>query len=136
MLVVVGALGAVCEYLAASACAAWLEPIFSWRILWFMKLPTGLVLILSNALIPESPEFLLKLGRVAEMRETLRGFGCIVSTYDAAGLSARRSAARAPRAEAASNASRLSVLPSLVGPTWALSIGAVAWGLVNFGLLL
>ncbi|MGJ7523919.1 MFS transporter [Variovorax sp. LT1P1] len=136
VLVLVGGLGAVGGYLAASACAAWLEPIFSWRILWFMNLPTGLVLILLNAFIPESPKFLLKLGRVAEMRETLRGFGCIVSTDDAAGLSARRSTARAPRPVAASNASRLSVLPSLVGPTWALSIVAVAWGLVNFGLLL
>ena len=64
-LVLVGGLGAVGGYLAASALSAWLVPIFSWRILWFLNLPTGLVLIFLNVFIPESPKFLLALGRIA-----------------------------------------------------------------------
>lgn len=130
VLVLVGGLGAVGGYLAASGCAAWLEPILSWRILWFLNLPTGLILIFLNSLIPESPKFLLSLGRIAEMRETLRGFGCIVSAADDGGSEAP--AAAGPARDGARRA-----LPGgLLGPTVALSIAAIAWGLINFGLLL
>jgi len=129
VLVLVGGLGAVGGYLAASGFAAWLEPILSWRILWFLNLPTGLLLIFLNAFIPESPKFLLALGRIAEMRQTLAGFGCIVST-DGAAAPASAEPAAAPREPA------LRTLPGLLGPTWALSIAAIAWGLINFGLLL
>lgn len=129
VLVLVGGLGAVGGYLAASGFAAWLEPIFSWRILWFLNLPTGLVLIFLNAFIPESPKFLLKLGRVAEAHATLQGFGCIVREGSARAASLARSAAQ-------EGAPRLAALPGLLGPTWALSITALAWGLINFGLLL
>ncbi|MDP9046217.1 MAG: MFS transporter [Pseudomonadota bacterium] len=133
VLVLVGGVGAVGGYLAASGCAAWLEPVFSWRILWFLNLPTGLALIFLNAFIPESPKFLLRLGRLVEMRETLRGFGCVVRAEGAdpnghvglAGDDRRARVNPAPR-----------VLPGLIGSTWALSIAAFAWGLVNFGLLL
>src|SRR4029077_15645806 len=61
-LVLVGGLGAVGGYFAASACSALLVPIFSWRILWLMNLPTGLLLILLGGLIPESAKFLLSRG--------------------------------------------------------------------------
>src|SRR5215218_3758465 len=77
-LVLVGGLGAAGGYLAASACLAWLVPILSWRILWFLNLPTGLALIFLNAFIPESPKFLLALGRVREAHIVLRRFGCMV----------------------------------------------------------
>lgn len=65
VMVLVGGLGAIGGYLAASGCAAWLEPLLSWRILCFMNLPTGLLLIALNAFIPESPKFLLAMGRIA-----------------------------------------------------------------------
>jgi putative MFS transporter len=35
MLVLLGGIGTTGGYLAASLCAAWLEPQFGWRILWF-----------------------------------------------------------------------------------------------------
>ncbi|MGQ0668258.1 MAG: MFS transporter [Actinomycetota bacterium] len=41
LVVLHGGMGTVGGYLAASAIAAWLVPHFSWRILWFMNLPTG-----------------------------------------------------------------------------------------------
>src|SRR6478672_9023032 len=71
-------MGAAGGYLAASALSAWLVPILSWRILWFLNLPTGLALIFLNVFIPESPKFLLALGRVREAHVVLRRFGCIV----------------------------------------------------------
>ena len=51
-LVLVGGLGAVGGYFAASGFAATLEPIFSWRILWLLNLPTGLMLLATGRFIP------------------------------------------------------------------------------------
>jgi putative MFS transporter len=123
VLVLVGGLGAVGGYLAASGCAAWLEPIYSWRILWFLNLPTGLVLIFLNAFIPESPKYLAAQGRIAEAIRTLKGFGCDVHTEP-----------RAPAAPVPAGGAH--VTHELAARTWALSIAAIAWGLINFGLLL
>jgi putative MFS transporter len=123
VLVLVGGLGAVGGYLAASGCAAWLEPIFSWRILWFLNLPTGLLLIFLNAFIPESPKYLAAQGRIAEAIRTLRGFGCEVHAE-----------VREPIAPAPAGGAH--VTHELAARTWALSIAALAWGLINFGLLL
>src|SRR3954468_9973808 len=75
-LVLVGGLGAVGGYLAASALSAWLHPMFGWRILWFLNLPTALLLIFLNVFVPESPKFLMSIGRIAEAHAVLRGFGC------------------------------------------------------------
>jgi putative MFS transporter len=125
VLVLVGGLGAVGGYLAASACAAWLEPIYSWRILWFLNLPTGLVLIFLNAFIPESPKYLAAQGRIDEAIRTLRGFGCDVHAE-----------ARVPAPPSPVPAPGAHVTHELAARTWALSIAAVAWGLINFGLLL
>jgi putative MFS transporter len=125
-LVLVGGLGAVGGYLVASACSAWLQPFFGWRILWFLNLPTGLVLIFLNIYVPESPKFLLALGRVEEAHAVLRSFGCTLRDTGAAvaaGIGAAAvGVARLPR--------------RYVAQTWALSIVALAWGLINFGLLL
>jgi putative MFS transporter len=124
-LVLVGGLGAAGGYLAASALSAWLVPMFSWRILWFLNLPTGLALIFLNVFIPESPKFLLALGRVREAHVVLRRFGCIVHE------SGTRMPTRPSRGEPG-----LAVPPAYVAQTIALSVVALAWGLINFGLLL
>lgn len=126
VLVLVGGLGSVGGYLAASGFAAWLEPVLSWRILWFLNLPSGLILIFLNTLIPESPKFLMAIGRRREAHDTLRGFGCTV-----------RDAGTAPAHPWYDETLPPTHLPQrLVGTTWALSITALAWGLINFGLLL
>ena len=125
-LVLVGGLGAVGGYLAASALSAWLQPIFGWRILWFLNLPTGLILIFLNAYVPESPKFLLAIGRVAEAHAVLRNFGCTVRDVGVAAVE-----------KVESTLATVAHLPqSYVARTWALSIAAIAWGLINFGLLL
>lgn len=123
VLVLVGGLGSVGGYLAASGFSAWLEPILSWRILWLLNLPTGLMLIFLNALIPESPKFLMALGRTRDAHDTLRHFGCTV--LDEGVAPARRDEERSTP-----------ITPRLAGTTWALSVAALAWGLINFGLLL
>lgn len=125
-LVLVGGLGAVGGYLAASALSAWLQPMFGWRVMWFLNLPSGLLLIFLNAYVPESPKFLLALGRVAEAHAVLKGFGCTV-----------RDAGVAVAEKVGGTLAIVVHLPrSYVARTWALSIAAVAWGLINFGLLL
>ena len=55
-------------YIITSWLASELVPHFSWRILGLLGLPTGLLLILLNRWIPESPRFLLANGREAEAR--------------------------------------------------------------------
>jgi putative MFS transporter len=125
-LVLVGGLGAAGGYLAASALSAWLIPIFGWRILWFLNLPTGLLLIFLNVYVPESPKFLLAMGRVAEAHRVLRAFGCVVRDQ---GVALRDEARTLVPLGAAG-------LRGYLGTTLALSIAALAWGLINFGLLL
>src|SRR5438270_1907811 len=74
-LVLVGGLGAVGGYFAASGLSALLQPVFGWRILWLLNLPTGLTLVLLGGLIPESAKFLIARGRDEEARAVMRRFG-------------------------------------------------------------
>ena len=122
-LVLVGGLGAVGGYVAASGLSAWLQPIYGWRILWFLNLPTGLLLIFMNGGIPESAKFLMSVGRLDEARAALRRFGCLLETAPAAPAGAMPTAMALPA-------------HGIAGRTWALSVTAIAWGLINFGLLL
>jgi putative MFS transporter len=62
-------------YIITSWLASELVPQFSWRILWLLGLPTGLLLILLNRWIPESPRFLLANGREAEARAVMDRYG-------------------------------------------------------------
>lgn len=124
-LVLVGGLGAVGGYAAASLIAAWLEPIFSWRILWLANLPSGLLLVLMGAFIPESAKFLLARGRTEEAHRVMAQFGSAVQKV------ARDEVPAAARGHAVPLSGR-----AFVGKLVALSLVAVCWGLVNFGLLL
>jgi putative MFS transporter len=122
-LVLVGGLGAAGGYLAASGLSALLQPIFGWRILWLANLPTGLALVGLGAFIPESARFLIARDRVTEAEKVMHRFGAIAHIVSAA-------PARAPEVEARAHKSSFSI--GLAG----LSIAALTWGLVNFGLLL
>lgn len=124
-LVLVGGVGAVGGYFAASALSAWLQPDWSWRVLWFLNLPTGLILIGLSPLIPESARFLEHIGRGDEARAMLARFG--VTTHC---LADPLTAGDGP------GPGILSPLDRRLGLTTALTLAAVAWGLVNFGLLL
>jgi MFS transporter, putative metabolite:H+ symporter len=122
-LVLVGGLGAVGGYFAASGMSAILQPIFGWRILWLANLPTGLTLVLLGALIPESAKFLLARGRAREAEAVMRRFGARATRPGPAVMAEKR---------ASHGISGL----VLYGKLAALSICALSWGLINFGLLL
>jgi len=62
-------------YIITSWLASELVPFFSWRILWLLGLPTGVILILLNRWIPESPRYLLANGREADARAIMDRFG-------------------------------------------------------------
>ena len=120
-LVLVGGLGGVGGYLAASYCSSVLQPLYGWRVMWLLNVPTGTLLLLLNSAIPESPGFLFRTGRSDEARRVSRRFGA--REYPgghSAGAGPRDGALEAPH-------------PRL-GAT--LGLAAFAWGLVNFGLLL
>jgi putative MFS transporter len=65
-------------YILTSWLAVALVPTYSWRILWLIGLPTGLLFILLNRWMPESPRFLLASGRDAEARAVMQRFGAVV----------------------------------------------------------
>lgn len=129
MLVLLGGLGSVGGYFVASICAAWLEPLFGWRVLWFLGLPTGLLLIILNRFIPESFRFLIHKGCVREASDMMRHFGA-------------RVVRKAPVPETAQlNAHADIGLGGLFrkpfgGVTVGLTGCGVAWGMLNFGFLL
>ena len=137
LVVLHGGLGTVAGYLLASGLAALLEPHYSWRILWFAGLPTGLLLLVLNHWIPESPRFLLEHGRVDEAEKVLRRYGVTLTriapvTADAAPV--------APVASAEPHASAGSRLLALIRPPLrmrTLSVGmyAFGWSLVNWGFV-
>jgi putative MFS transporter len=124
-LVLVGGLGAVVGYFAASGFSALLQPVFSWRILWLLNLPTGLSLVLLGTLIPESAKFLLARGRREEARRVMQRFG-----------SSARHARPAERAALRAGASVPLTGRAFLGKLIALCLGATCFGLINFGLLL
>lgn len=64
-------------YIISSALASWLVPHYSWRILWLIGFPTGIMLILLNRWIPESPRYLLNHGRVKEAQDVMKRFGAV-----------------------------------------------------------
>jgi putative MFS transporter len=51
---------------------------FGWRMLWLISLPTGLLLVLLNRWIPESPRFLLQHGRDEEARAVMERYGAAI----------------------------------------------------------
>jgi putative MFS transporter len=65
-------------YIITSWLAVALVPTYSWRILWLIGLPTGLLFILLNRWIPESPRFLLANGRDGEADSVMQRFGAVV----------------------------------------------------------
>jgi MFS transporter, putative metabolite:H+ symporter len=124
-LVLVGGLGATVGYFAASGFSALLQPIFSWRILWLLNLPTGLSLVLLGAFIPESAKFLLARGRREEARRVMQRFG-----------SKARTTTHAEEVALNKGASVALTGRAFFGKLFALSLAAICFGLINFGLLL
>jgi putative MFS transporter len=121
-LVLVGGVGAVGGYFAASELSALLQPLFGWRIMWFLNLPTGIILIALSPLLPESARFLQHMGRIDEARAVLARFGAVTTPSRDVDEDAGGHPPTPP--------------PGFAGLTAALTLLGLTWGLVNFGLLL
>ncbi len=131
-LVLLGGIGLIAGYLAASGCAAMLEPIFGWRIMWFIGLPTGVIMIALSQFIPESPNFLLLHGRTTEARTVMARFGITPTAPGATG-----STIGGFLRPGQPGKERVGLMGGgMTGLTLSLNLAAFAWGLVNFGLLL
>jgi len=134
LLVALGGIGTSAGYLLAAGAAAVLEPLFSWRVLWLLGLPTGAIIILLNRYIPESPRFLSTIGRVDEARALLARFA-----GQRRGLEADDREHPGPPVIDESHpvaGARQLVHGRHAALTWALLVCGTGWGLVNFGFLL
>ena len=118
VLVLVGGVGLVGGYLAASVSANLFEPVYGWRSLWLQGFPTGLLLLALARWIPESPRFLAEEGRTGELASMARRFGI-----------ERRARVAAPSDAPEAHRRHRKLTAALV-------ITALAWSFVNFGLLL
>ena len=135
LLVALGGIGTSAGYLLASGAAATLEPLFSWRILWLLGLPTGAIIILLNRQIPESPRFLSNAGFVDEARAVLRRYA------GQAAPALEPDDARHPGAPVIDDQHPVSGTRALLhgrhaAITWGLLTCGLAWGMANFGFLL
>jgi putative MFS transporter len=111
-------------YVITSWLAGSLTPEFSWRILWLIGLPTGLLLILLNRWIPESPRYLFAAGKPAEAEAIMRWYG--------AGIVDETEPEEAVEAEPKDSFAQL-FGRSVLGPTIAIGGLAVAVGLLTYG---
>lgn len=129
LLVALGGFGTAAGYLVASGSAALLEPMFSWRVLWMLGLPTGLLVIFLNRYIPESPRYLASKGLTSEARLVLQRFS---------GVQAQDQSSIVVEEEPASEQTGFKQLLEghYAGITLGLVAAGVAWGLVNFGFML
>ncbi|MGV8941052.1 MAG: MFS transporter [Lysobacter sp.] len=133
LLVALGGIGTSAGYLAAAGAATWLEPMFSWRALWLLGLPTGAVIIFLNHFIPESPRFLSNAGLPHQARAVMAKFS------------------RPAAVEGNDTVHPVPPVTDAAGPpaTWrqlmsgaharisaGLAMCGVGWGLVTFGFVL
>ena len=136
LLVALGGVGTSAGYLLASGAAAILEPMFSWRVLWLLNLPTGLIILILNRWIPESPRFLSNAGLEAQARAVLRKFA-----GNAAADAVQADDARHPGAPELDEPPPPATLRQLLrgrhaAISWGLIVCGIGWGLANFGFLL
>jgi MFS transporter, putative metabolite:H+ symporter len=110
-------------YIITSWLASELVPQFSWRILWLLGAPTGVLLILLNRWIPESPRYLLASGRHAEARAVMDRYGAKV---------VEDPSAREIEVNVEDRWTQLFRAP-LLGQSLAISLLAIGVGLVLFG---
>ena len=131
LLVALGGIGTSAGYLLAAGSAALLEPLFSWRSLWLLGLPTGALIIFLDRLIPESPRFLSNAGLENEARSVLAKFAGIIDHAPTAGES------RPASNQAGQDTGMRQLLRGAHARiTCGLIVCGIAWGLVNFGFLL
>lgn len=127
LLVLQSGLGTTLGYLVASGAASLLVPLLSWRVLWLLNVPTGLLLVLLIRWIPESPRFLMACGRDEEAAAVMARYG-VRAVAPAAAAPAVAVSVAAPR------------IPALFGQLYRLRTSGIlvyglGWGVVNWGFV-
>lgn len=156
LLVALGGIGTSAGYLVAAGAASLLEPLYGWRVLWLLGLPTGALIIFLDRYIPESPRFLAIAGLEHEARKVLAQFSgkagaaATTTTVDitnathahTADLSIGEATARSGSVGVLkkSIAEKGTTMDLLRGDhaalTYGLGVCGIGWGLANFGFLL
>lgn len=114
-------------YALTSWLAAELMPSFSWRIMWLIGIPTGLLVIGLNNWIPESARYLLAVGRTDAATKIMDRFGVIVVDTDSEGAQA---------VVHSRGDFRWLVRKPFQGVTAAMAVLALGVGLVTYGFQL
>jgi putative MFS transporter len=127
LLVALGGIGNSAGYLVAAGAAALIEPLFGWRVLWLLGLPTGAIIILLSRLLPESPRFLAGAGLHDQARAVLARYA-----GDAVEADADTTHAAAPQDAGMQALLRGGYAPLTIG----MLVAGIGWGLANFGFLL
>ncbi|MCO6005193.1 MFS transporter [Actinoallomurus purpureus] len=128
LIVLQSGLGAALGYLVASGASTLLVPHFSWRILWVLGAPTGALLLLLSRWIPESPRFLLSVGRDEEAARVMARYGITTRASGAA-------PAAPPAWSSFPSRVRALVVPPFRRRTATITLYGLGWGIVNWGFI-
>jgi putative MFS transporter len=137
LVVLHGGLGTAAGYLATSGLAALLLPTFGWRILWFVGLPTGLLMLVLNRWIPESPRFLIERGRVTEAGRVMARYGARMRE---AGPTEAPDAPATGRVDPPIRSSARASLSRMFGrsyrtQTFTIGLYGLGWGVIYWGFI-
>lgn len=114
-------------YVLTSWASQVLTPTYGWRILWLIGLPTGLVFIALTRWIPESPRYLLAVGKEHEARRVLHRYRAEIVPIERSELAAEKGV-RSSYAQL--------LRPPFLGLTAVLALLGAGIGLVVYGFQL
>lgn len=122
---------------AAYALTSWLSgaliPHYSWRIMWLIGLPTGLLLIGLNHWIPESPRYLLASGEPKAAEAVMARYGAAVVEP----VVPEQGPGQEPEQEQEQASGRASLLRGPLGATSvAITVLGASIGLIAYGFQL
>jgi MFS transporter, putative metabolite:H+ symporter len=123
LLVLQSGLATALGYLIASGATSLLVPHLSWRVLWLLGAPTGVLLVVLTRWIPESPRYLLACGRDEEAAAVMRRYGV------------RAVPAGPETADAPPPALSTLLTGPLLPRTTGILVYGLGWGIVNWGFI-
>lgn len=132
LIVIQSGLGATFGYLVASGAATLFVPLFGWRVLWLLGLPSGLMLLALCRWIPESPRFLLATGQDQAAAEVMRTYG--IRLVRAPDRAVRNTTMVSPTARPGSRFADLFAKPYL-RRSMSVVLYGLGWGVVNWGFI-
>ncbi|MFI7000239.1 MFS transporter [Nocardia sp. NPDC050175] len=114
-------------YVITSWLSSTIGDSYSWRVMWLIGFPTGLLTILLTRWVPESPRFLLALGRRKEAEEVLRAYNASIVSVEKSELTAE---------SGVTGGYRRLLQPPFGGITTVLVLVGLGVGLVVYGFQL